>query len=581
MAGKVVHNKVVTGLTDNVTPGLKEIRKNFKAFSNSAKRLGKELKGLGTISFAPMAAGLTAGLAAVKSSIGAMVDYGASIDDSSRNLSIAAEALQTFRYAAEQSGSSAGEMDNAIAKLNQNMGNVAQGKNKDLAGLMDYLGISMKDANGHMKTSAELMPEIANALASQTDSTQKAYIATQFFGKSGQNLIKTLSGGAAGLEEFQKEAEHFGIVMSQDDVDAATEFGDSLTRTRYAVQGVQNAIGSKLLPVLQPLLNDFNEWIASNRQWLATTISDSVKDFANSLKDINFKEIIKGAMSFVKASVNLFNSLGGLKTVGIVVGTLFAGKVVSSVVSTSLAFFKLGSAAVALSKVALPALTMGVKSFGIALMTTPVGWICAGLAAVAAAAYLIIDNWDKVKGWLSDFWTWFKDSPLAAMNPLVIFGKFIENHWDTIKECFSKSWDFIKGIWDKFCNLPNAIKEAWADLKEWFSNLFSSIGDSISTGISSVGEKFTSLDGIKSLLPDWMAKGIDYGAKAVDFMAGNNQLSPAGVPLSNVPLTQESHNQIDIRLHTDDKTSAEVERNRSDNGNTKTNVRSINRGSTR
>ena len=86
-------------------------------------------------------------------------------------------------------------MDSAIAILNKNMANAANGSNKNLVGLMNRLGISMRDSNGKLKDAAQLMPEVADAIKSQTTATQKAYIATQFFGKSGQGLIKTLNDG--------------------------------------------------------------------------------------------------------------------------------------------------------------------------------------------------------------------------------------------------------------------------------------------------------------------------------------------------------------------------------------------------
>lgn len=57
---------------------------------------------------------------------------------------------------------------------------------------------------------------------------------------------------------------------------------------------------------------------------------------------------------------------------------------------------------------ALPGLLMSVARgfvmFGASLMATPVGWFIAGVAAIAAAAYLIYDNWDSIGPWLSQQW---------------------------------------------------------------------------------------------------------------------------------------------------------------------------------
>lgn len=80
------------------------------------------------------------------------------------------------------------------------------------------------------------------------------------------------------------------------------------------------------------------------------------------------------------------------------------------------------------------------KSFitmGIAFMTTPIGWVVAGIAAIAAGAYLIYRNWDKIG-------PWFK------------------NIWEKTKQIFADFWNWVKGLfsWD---NVFTAIN--------WFSYL--------------------------------------------------------------------------------------------------------------
>ncbi|MDR6952682.1 phage tail tape-measure protein [Ancylobacter sp. 3268] len=99
-------------------------------------------------------------------------------------------------------------------------------------------------------------------------------------------------------------------------------------------------------------------------------------------------------------------------------------------------------------------------AFGVALMTTPIGWIAAGVAALAGAAYLIYTNWDTIGPWLSE-------------------------KWEQIKKIFSDAWNWLKAFdWSSI--LPD-----WSGwLPEWN---WSSIIPAIS---------LPSFDW-KSLLPDW------------------------------------------------------------------------------
>ncbi len=484
---KTVKTKAVISAQDKASPTIKDIQRRFKAFSRSIKGLSGNLQKLAGVSLAPLAGGLATAAGILKSSVSSMVNYGAAVDDTSRSLGIASEALQSFRYAAELGGSSTEELDGAVAMLNKNMGNVAAGKNKDLAGLMEHLGISMKDANGQMKTAAELMPEIADAIKNQTNATQRAYIATQFFGKSGQNLIKTLSEGSEGLEAARKEAEKFGLILSEQDVKAAAEFGDSMTRTQMAVQGVQNTIGSKLLPVLQPMLDSMNDWIAENREWIATAITEALMDFSNALKTIDFKTLVTGAVSFVKQCAALFSAMGGLKTVAIAVGAIFAGKLVIGFVSTVSALSSVVTTGITLAKVVFPLMTSAVSAFGKALFMNPIGLVIGAIAGLIYVGYQLYKNWDTVSRFFIDSWESIKQAFSGA-------GEWMSALWDGVINASSECWD-------NFCSyitetIPDSIRSAWESVKAWFQSVFDAMLspiDTVEASLDSVGEWFDNL----------------------------------------------------------------------------------------
>ena len=526
MAGKVVKNKVVVSAQDKVSPQLKKIKTNFRQFSKSIKGLNTSMASLGKIAALPIGGAIAGVTAIVKNSISSMVAYGGSVDDSSKSLGIAAKALQSFRYAATLGGSSASEMDSAIAMLNKNIANAANGSNQNLVGLMKHLGISMKDANGKMKTAAELMPEIADAIKSQTNSTQKAYIATQFFGKSGQNLIKTLADGSEGLKLAQKEAEHFGAILSDESVQASAQFGDSLSRTKYAVQGLQNTIGSKLLPVLQPMLDNFNELIARNREWFATTITEAVKDFASSIREIDFKAIINGLITFTRTSVKVLNALGGLKTIGIIVAGIFAGKLVTAI-------FAVGKALMFLA-------------------LNPVGAIITGIAALIAGGIALWKNWDAVCAYLTNAWNKFADMfPLTA-KVLVWFKEYIVNRFN----------DFIA--------LPEKIIKAYEKISAFFKILWSQIKEAFFAPFESASKK---IDG-------FIQSASNFWGKAKDLVGlGDNNLETVqnteyvnnilGKPLaqtvgqSSTLISTQNKSEVVVRLKTDPNVEAEVEKQHS------------------
>jgi hypothetical protein len=553
MAGKTVHSKVVVSAKDDVSKTLKQLETRFKAFSRTAKHAVNSIKGLAKVSLAPLAGGLGAAAAAARSALFAFSDYGTSIDNTSRSLGVAANALQSFRYAATLGGSSAEEMDAAIAMLNKNIANAAAGNNKQLVKLMSDLGISMRKANGEMKTAAELMPEIADCIRSQSNATQRAYIATQFFGRSGQNLIKTLQEGSEGLNNMRKEAEHFGVVLSDDD----------------AIEGVQYSIGRQLLPIMQPMLDDMNEWIAENREWIATEIVGSVKDFADSLKTIDFKSLVKEGMNFVKTCNEIFKAMGGLKTVGLIVAGIFASKVLIGIVSTV--------SAIGTMVTALRPLIATVWAFNTALWANPLTWIIvaiiAAIAALGAAIYFIYKYWDDIVAYFSDLWEQVKTI-------FTDFQNWVSEQWEGLKQTFSEIGDFFVEVWDsastgainifdsfvKFFTetIPNAIKSVWEGVKKWFLDLIDTmmapvqgvidvaknIGGSVKNGVSKAWDGVTSFFG--------------FGNKEESTQAQMPSAKPVAGLVSGLSSESRFNGALDIRVHSDSDARAEVE-TKSDN----------------
>ncbi len=585
MAGKTVQNKVIVSAKDQVSPELKKIRQNFRSFAKQVKGLGSNLKNLGAISFAPMAGGLAMAGGIVKNAVSSMVSYGGSVDDASRNLQIASDALQAFRYEAEQSGSSASEMDGAIMMMNKNIANAANGTNKNLVGVMKHLNISMTDTNGKMKTAAELMPEVADAIKRQTNATQKAYIATQFFGKSGQGLLKTLAEGSEGLNQQRKEAEHFGAIMGKDAVAAATLFGDSMTRTRYAVQGVQNAIGEKMLPILQPMLDDMNEWIATNREWLATTIGDAVKDLAVQLKEIDFKTVISSTISFIKNCIELFNYLGGIKTVCIAVSAVFAGKFIVSLVSTCSALVSVAKTTSVLTKsmaamavVSKGAFLSGITSiistvgtltktfiaFNAALWANPITWIVVGIIAavglLAFAVYEIYKHWDGISEYFSKLW----ESIKVTFAPL---GDFFKSVLDGIKSIFVWYVGYLQNSWNVICNLPTLIKSSFDNLGEWFGNLWGEIKNLF----------FAPFERASNKVGGWIdsAKGwfdSDKEQTSSLFEGGGPAPMIGGVAQTASILSSSNKSEVVVSLKTDNNTTAAVESTKTTGNDLKVNT---------
>ena len=462
-------------LSDQASPKLKAIRKNFKIFMKSQNELADKCKNFGALMAVPLGGAFATVAATVKSSISTFTDYASAAQDAATKVGGTARDIQRYGYAAKMSGSSQEELNACLGIFSKNLANAVQGKNKTLVNVFKQLGISMTDANGKMRTTTELLPDIANAMRSQATESQKAYIATQLFGRGGQSLIQMLEGGAEGLNELTSEAERMGIVVDQDGVDSAKAFGDNLDRLKFSLLGVSLSIGQHIIPIIEPMINAFREWIITNREMIATAIVEYCREFAETIKQIDFKSIVTVMIDFVKKCNDIFKALGGLKTVAIAVAAIFASKLLTSIVGIVSAIGTVAKAMWALNAV---------------LWANPIvliiGAIVVAIGALCYGVYQIYKNWDYLCSWFSNLW----DNVCEVFWSVVDWIKGVfSTAWNGCAKGITACWNFITGffkfLWNDVCRL------FWTVI-DWVKGVFNSAWSSCAEGICAYWDHVTS-----------------------------------------------------------------------------------------
>ena len=549
-------------LSDQASPKLKAIRKNFKIFMKSQNELADKCKSFGALMAVPLGGAFATVAATVKSSISTFTDYASAAQDAALKVGGTARDIQRYAHAAKMSGSSQEELNACLGIFSKNLANAAQGKNKTLVNVFKQLGISMTDANGKMRTTTELLPDIANAMRSQATESQKAYIATQLFGRGGQSLIQMLEGGAEGLNALTAEAERMGIVVDQDGVDSAKAFGDNLDRLKFSLLGVSLSIGQHIIPIIEPMINAFREWIITNREMIATAIVDYCREFAETLKQIDFKALVTTMIDFVKQCNSIFKALGGLKTVAIVVSAIFASKLLTSI-------FGIVSA--------VGTLTKAVWSLGVALLSTPVGWIIAVIAVIIGALVALWYYWDDVVAFFKAGWDlliqvfqkavdWLKsnftDEWNACAKAITWYWELVKSFygtlWDGICGYFKWAWGVIKEIANFICGIPQAISSAFDGLVSFFKDVWDGIYNTFFKPFAdmydNIAGKIDTVKGWGSKVGDTVSSAWD-SAKNVIGLGSDEKLTTAQAVQGN----SKMEGTLDIKVHTDEGVKADVE----------------------
>lgn len=173
-------------LVDKLTKSSNDLEKGMTDANKATSKFDGAIKGLGS-SVTGMVGGV-AGLATAFAGLGMRTISAADqIQDLSDATGIGAGRLLNFKQSLIEAGGKTEDFEKMSAKLNQTLGDAAQGNEKVRKTFRD-LGVSLGDANGKLRSTDELLPEILNALKQIDDPATRAATAVDLLGKSANKI---------------------------------------------------------------------------------------------------------------------------------------------------------------------------------------------------------------------------------------------------------------------------------------------------------------------------------------------------------------------------------------------------------
>ena len=278
-------------------------KQNAAVVTRDMKQMSTQLANEWGISAKFIAGSAVAMATGIALAIRSVINEADKMGGTSEQLGIAVVQLSALKYAAEQSDVSFETLTQSLTKLNMALGAVAGGNAEANPATLAFraLGVSAYDTSGKLRSSGEVLAEVADKFAGYKDGANKASLAIALFGEQGVKLTPMLNKGAAGIAELKDEAQRLGVVIDGDTARAAKDFNDVLARMSASGQGVAFALGKKLLPDMK-LLAEAME-IATREGGSMDTVLDGVA--------LSFKGIATGA---ILTAANITVMGGSLKT---------------------------------------------------------------------------------------------------------------------------------------------------------------------------------------------------------------------------------------------------------------------------
>lgn len=174
------------------------------------------------------------------------IDYADSLDELSQRTGVSVETLSSLRNAAELSGTSLEGVGKEVQKLTRNMAEAARGSATQVENFR-VLGVAVTDNQGNLRSSSDVLLEVARAVGELEDPTERVIAAQLAFGKSGGDLVPLL------LKLSQNGLQAAGVTAAQ--AAEAALLNDQLDIMRQQTRAAGEAFSLTLLPVFAAVVD--------------------------------------------------------------------------------------------------------------------------------------------------------------------------------------------------------------------------------------------------------------------------------------------------------------------------------------
>lgn len=180
-----------------------------------------------------------------------LTSYGDAVDKGSKKLGISAKEYQKLGHAMEASGTNIDSLGTGMKNLNAYLQGTAGKKASDAFAKLGFTPQQLAS----MSSADEQLSSIISKLADMQDKSARSDIAETIFGKNaGANMSAMLDEGSEGVEKLKQEAEDLGLVMSDEDIDAAVKAGDAMTNLQKSLDALLNNGLTPLLPLISSVV---------------------------------------------------------------------------------------------------------------------------------------------------------------------------------------------------------------------------------------------------------------------------------------------------------------------------------------
>lgn len=225
-----------------------------------------------------------------------MAQINDAINDNAEKANMSTKQYQKWAFVMKMAGSDASALRGQINQLNQRLKGADSGSESAISGF-NRLGISVYDVNGEFRDSTELFEEAITKLQKIDNTTTRAAIAAQIFGRNASELNGVLNLSSADMDKLVRAQNVLGLAATSNAIKLAGAYNDAKDVLTATMNAMKTTISEGILPMLTKLIQAIIKAVAYINIFIRTIFglsldnedemsgaTNSVNDYADSLK---------------------------------------------------------------------------------------------------------------------------------------------------------------------------------------------------------------------------------------------------------------------------------------------------------
>jgi GH24 family phage-related lysozyme (muramidase) len=249
------------------------IKKMSEGFGELAHTGTEAFESLGRI--VPVMGALTgaASIAGMADLVKTWSVWGVELQRNADRIGATSQELQTFQAATLEAGGNVEDMTGSLKELTDIAAGAFTGRNTDAIAWFNRAGIAISDANGHLRSTTQLMPEVLRCLDSIKNPADRATAALHLGGQQLYELDEDFRRSGKSIDQWLAKAQQLPT-LTNEQIEAEQRMKEANGQLEASFTSLASQIGATAAVGLTPLLDSFNDFLTKHQPQIISGLKD-------------------------------------------------------------------------------------------------------------------------------------------------------------------------------------------------------------------------------------------------------------------------------------------------------------------